>query len=64
MMKLSIDPAACDGLGMCAHQAPDVIALDPWGYPVISSESLEGAKVEQAQRAIRACPRRALYASA
>lgn len=63
-MRLSIDPAACDGLGMCAHQAPDVIELDPWGYPVISGEQLEGAHVDQAQRAIRACPRKALYASA
>lgn len=63
-MRLSIDPVACDGLGMCAHQAPDVIELDPWGYPVISQEQLEGAQAEQAQRAIRACPRKALYASA
>lgn len=62
-MRLSIDPAACDGLGMCAHQAPDVIELDPWGYPVIASEPLEGEQVDQARRAIRACPRRALYAS-
>lgn len=63
-MRLSIDPVACDGLGMCAHQAPDVIELDPWGYPVTSQERLEGTQAEQAQRAIRACPRKALYASA
>jgi ferredoxin len=62
-MRLSIDPVACDGLGMCAHQAPDVIELDPWGYPVISQEQLEGAQADQAQHAIRACPRKALYAT-
>ncbi len=61
-MKLSIDPVACEGLGMCAHQAPDVIELDPWGYPVIVDQSPDGARADQARRAIRACPRRALYA--
>jgi ferredoxin len=62
-MRLSINPAACDGLGMCAHQAPDVIALDPWGYPVISEDELDGALAVQARRAIRACPRKALFAA-
>ena len=63
-MRLAINPAACDGLGMCAHQAPDVIELDPWGYPIVSCEALEGAPAEQARRAIRACPRKALYVTA
>lgn len=60
-MRLAINPAACDGLGMCAHQAPDVIQLDPWGYPIVSSDELEGAQTDQANRAIRACPRSALF---
>ena len=53
-MRLAINSAACDGLGMCAHQAPDVIQLDPWGYPIVSSDELEGAEADQASRAIRA----------
>ena len=60
-MRLAINPAACDGLGMCAHQAPDVIQLDPWGYPIVSAGELEGAEIDQATRAIRACPRNALF---
>ena len=60
-MRLAINPAACDGLGMCAHQAPDVIRLDPWGYPIVSGDELEGAEADQASRAIRACPRNALF---
>lgn len=60
-MRLAINPAACDGLGMCAHQAPDVIQLDPWGYPIVSADELEGAEADQASRAIRACPRNALF---
>lgn len=63
-MRIAIDPAACDGLGMCAHLAPEVIEVDPWGYPVVASDELKGVAAEQARRAIRGCPRRALYATA
>lgn len=63
-MRIAIDPAACDGLGMCAHLAPEVIETDPWGYPVLSDLEIEGSAADQAQRAIRGCPRRALYATA
>lgn len=63
-MRLAINPAACDGLGMCAHQAPDVIELDPWGYPIVSGEPLEGTLAAEAERAVRACPRKALFVTA
>lgn len=62
-MRLGVNPVACDGLGMCAHNAPDVIQLDPWGYPVVSREELDGPEADQASRAIRACPRKALFAT-
>lgn len=61
-MKLRIDPVACDGLGMCAHLAPDVIQLDPWGYAIFDNEELTGEEAAQARRAIKGCPRKALYA--
>lgn len=31
--KLEIDPAACDGVGICAVVAGEVITLDEWGFP-------------------------------
>ncbi len=62
-MKLAVDPVACDGLGMCAHQAPDVIALDPWGYPIVDAGDIPQDQVTPARRAVRACPKRALYAT-
>jgi ferredoxin len=34
--RLRVDPTACDGIGMCAHLAPDLIVLDTWGYPIIA----------------------------
>lgn len=66
--RLVVDRIACDGAGLCAHLAPDVIALDPWGYPVISASSTPHADepideqwVRQVRKAVKGCPRRALH---
>ena len=60
--RLRIDPGVCDGVGICAHLAPDVIALDTWGYPVVPAEPLSrSGDRRQAQAAAAACPRKALY---
>ena len=58
--RLLVDPVACHGIGMCAHLAPALIHLDPWGYPIIPGETLDGADARAAIRAARGCPRRAL----
>ena len=59
--RIRINPVACEGVGICAHVAPDLISLDPWGYPVISPDpQVDRADLRQASRAVRACPRRAL----
>jgi ferredoxin len=60
--RLRIDPAVCDGVGICAHLAPDVITVDSWGYPILSTEQLSRrGDLRQARAAAAACPRRALY---
>ena len=59
--RLRLDPIACDGIGMCAHLAPRLVALDPWGYPLLENARLEGADRQAAQRAVTGCPRRALF---
>ncbi|HET7900992.1 MAG TPA: ferredoxin [Candidatus Nanopelagicales bacterium] len=60
--RLRIDPGVCDGVGICAHLAPDLVALDSWGYPVVSSTPLErGGLRRQAEAAVAACPRKALH---
>jgi ferredoxin len=61
--RLRIDPVSCEGLGMCAHLAPRLIDLDPWGFPVIPLTDLEGPDRRAAVRAVRGCPRRALHVS-
>lgn len=58
---LRIDPSVCDGVGICAHLAPDLVAVDSWGYPIVTSEPLSsGADRRQAEAAVAACPRKAL----
>ena len=59
---LVLDPAVCDGVGICAHLAPDLVSVDSWGYPIVSSAPLErGSERRQAEAAVRACPRKALH---
>jgi ferredoxin len=31
--RLVVDPIACDGAGVCAELLPELISLDPWGFP-------------------------------
>lgn len=58
--RLLVDPVACQGIGMCAHLAPRIIDLDPWGYPVVPTAELDRPDRRAAERAVRGCPRRAL----
>ncbi len=59
-MQLHVDPVACDGIGMCAQLAPDVVSLDTWGFPVVPRDPLSPGESKQAARAVAGCPRRAL----
>ena len=62
-MKLRLDPTACDGHGLCAAAAPELIELDEWGYPVLTSDGantletpVRPAEGRHAKRAARVCP--------
>ena len=58
---LRVDPSLCDGVGICAHLAPDLVALDSWGYPIVRGGPLgAGQERRRAEAAAAACPRRAL----
>lgn len=56
---LQLDAASCDGVGMCALVAPDVVTLDRWGFPVVE-DAAASSLARQARAAARACPHRAL----
>lgn len=57
--RLRVDWPRCAARGLCAELLPEAVDLDPWGYPIITSEVAPEA-VEHARRAVRACPRSAL----
>jgi ferredoxin len=55
-LMLRVDRIACDGHGVCAELAPELIALDEWGYPVIPDPAVTDPLKAQARRAVAACP--------
>ena len=58
--KLSVNPIACSGHGMCAELAPELISLDEWGYPVISGQPVPLRLIRDAKRTVTDCPALAL----
>jgi ferredoxin len=63
MIRISIDPVACDAYGYCAELLPEAISLDEWGYPIVDGAPLPAELVAVATRAVRDCPRRAITLS-
>jgi ferredoxin len=57
--RLTVDPIACEGHGLCADLLPERIRLDDWGYPIIESEIPPHLEAH-ARRAVAACPTLAL----
>lgn len=58
--RLRINPITCDAHGICAELLPEVIKLDPWGYPIAPAADLPDGLVAHARRAAAACPTLAL----
>ena len=58
--RLSVDPIACDGRGLCAELLPGFISLDDWGFPVISARDVPPELRAEAAAVVRLCPRLAL----
>jgi ferredoxin len=64
LFVLRVNPTLCDGFGHCAELAPELVHLDEWGYPIISSEPLplsDLGSYASARYAERGCPRQALH---
>src|SRR5260370_42265818 len=45
---------------MCAELPPELIELDRWGYPVLTSPTVPRSLLAHARRAAQACPTLAL----
>lgn len=59
-MRLHVDWTRCDGHGLCAALLPDRIALDEWGFPVLTGGAVDAAEVKATRRVVAACPALAL----
>lgn len=56
---LRVDWPRCEGRGLCHELLPELVHLDPWGYPIVTgpvSHALRAA----AKEAVRDCPKLAL----
>ncbi|MEY9855052.1 ferredoxin [Catenulispora sp. GAS73] len=57
---MRVNPIGCRAHGMCAELLPEMIDLDPWGYPILSEQPVPPELVAHARRAAAACPTLAL----
>lgn len=63
---LRVDWPACRARGICHELAPEVIDLDPWGYPIVTgsdSGRIAEEHLQAARDAVAGCPRQALRLS-
>ena len=59
--RIRVNPILCNGYGYCAEIVPELIALDDWGFPIVSTSTIHDDKVLRlAERAVATCPRLAL----
>ncbi len=58
--SLGVDRIRCDGRGYCAELLPEMIRLDDWGYPIVSSDPVPDHLLDHARRAVATCPLLAL----
>lgn len=61
--RITVNPVACTGHGLCAELLPELITPDEWGYPIVAGAPVPTALTRQARRAVRDCPALALRLS-
>ena len=49
VIRILIDPVACDAYGYCAELLPEAITLDEWGYPIVDGTPLPAELVDVAR---------------
>jgi ferredoxin len=53
---LRVNPIACTGHGVCAELLPELIDLDPWGFPIVGRDPVDDDMLPLARRAVASCP--------
>jgi ferredoxin len=56
---LRVDWPRCQGHRLCHELLPELIALDEWGFPIVTGEVPDDL-VELAKQAVNVCPTIAL----
>jgi ferredoxin len=59
-LRIVVNRLLCEGNGVCAQKAPEIIAMDDDDEVVILKESFGEELREQATAAVRGCPKHAL----
>ncbi|MCU0279209.1 MAG: ferredoxin [Candidatus Nanopelagicales bacterium] len=62
-MNIHIDWRRCQGHGVCSAALQELIALDEWGYPVVSTSEVPPGLEVAARAAQWTCPAAALRVS-
>lgn len=58
--KLKVNPITCEAHGMCVELLGEMMSLDPWGYPILESDTVPRKLLPHAERAVLSCPTLAL----
>jgi ferredoxin len=59
-MRIVVDMALCDGNGLCAVEAPTLLAMGDNDELLIRKEHFEENERGPAERAVKICPKAAL----
>jgi ferredoxin len=59
-MRIVVDWSLCDGNGLCAKEAPQLLSLDADDQLHILKEDLAEEDLAPAERAVAVCPKSAL----
>jgi ferredoxin len=60
---LRVNRTECIGHGACAELLPELVALDEWGYPIITDAPVRAWLLRDVRRAVASCPALALRLS-
>jgi ferredoxin len=58
--QLRVNPHSVGAHGVCAELLPELISLDPWGYPILAPGPVPPGLESLARRAVASCPALAL----
>jgi ferredoxin len=58
--RLRVDWPNCKAHGLCHELLPEAVRLDEWGFPIVGNQPLPSHVIDDARRAVIACPTLAL----